>query len=208
MPPAHLWLRHCDVLWMQHDAQGCVHTPEHDCAALRQIASAGRCVWGHELLQDESRMSSSFSGLQLEQLKLLSTAERLGLFSLAERVLTTDPGAISSASIPFFLAAVGDKRVQMLAAPSMNPAIRYQLSRQLRLRQLALKSSMAHFRLQTPALTADIGISAQARWCSSPRTPCCSRSRTGRPSPHASRASPRCSLAALWWRRCKRSDGA
>lgn len=48
------------------------------------------------------------SVLQLEQMKLLSTAEKLGLFSLAERVLTSDPGAISSASIPFFLAAVGE----------------------------------------------------------------------------------------------------
>lgn len=67
-------------------------------------------------------MSSSFSGLQLEQLKLLSTAEKLGLFSLAERVLTTDPGAISSASIPFFLAAVGDALSPMLSAPTVNPA--------------------------------------------------------------------------------------
>jgi Protein of unknown function (DUF1118) len=150
-------------------------------------------------------MSSSSSGLQLEQLKLLSTAEKLGLFSLAERVLTTDPGAISSASIPFFLAAVGDT-LQMLAALTVNPGIRYQLSRQLRLRQLALESSMARFKLQASAVTADIGTSAQARWCSSPRTPCCSRSRTGRPSPHASRASPRCLSAALWWRQCRRSD--
>ena len=63
---------------------------------------------GHDLQQIDSWTLSSSSGLQLEQLKLLSTAEKLGLFSLAERVLTTDPGAISSASIPFFLAAVGE----------------------------------------------------------------------------------------------------
>ena len=40
-------------------------------------------------------------------MKLLSTAEKLGLLSLAEKALTSDPGAISSLSIVPFLAAVG-----------------------------------------------------------------------------------------------------
>ena len=47
------------------------------------------------------------SHAQVEELKLLSTAEKLGLLSLAERALTSDPGAISSLSILPFLGAVG-----------------------------------------------------------------------------------------------------
>ena len=45
--------------------------------------------------------------VQLEELKLLSKAESLGLLSLAERALTSDPGAVTSLSIPFLLASVG-----------------------------------------------------------------------------------------------------
>ena len=44
---------------------------------------------------------------QVEELKLLSTAEKLGLLSLAEKALTSDPGIITSASIVPFLAAIG-----------------------------------------------------------------------------------------------------
>ncbi len=44
---------------------------------------------------------------QVEELKLLSTAEKLGLLSLAEKALTSDPGVITSASIVPFLAAIG-----------------------------------------------------------------------------------------------------
>ncbi|KAI7845127.1 hypothetical protein COHA_001332 [Chlorella ohadii] len=44
---------------------------------------------------------------KIEKLGLLSTAERLGLLTLAEDLLTTEPGKISSASLPFFVAAVG-----------------------------------------------------------------------------------------------------
>ena len=46
--------------------------------------------------------------VQMEELKLLSTAERLGLLSLAEKALTSDPGAISSASILPLIAGVGE----------------------------------------------------------------------------------------------------
>ena len=44
---------------------------------------------------------------QVEELKLLSTAERLGLLSFAEKVLTADPGAVTSASILPLIAGVG-----------------------------------------------------------------------------------------------------
>lgn len=43
---------------------------------------------------------------KIEQMGLLSTAERLGLLTLAEDVLTSDPGKISSASLPFLVAAI------------------------------------------------------------------------------------------------------
>ncbi|KAL4419605.1 hypothetical protein ABPG77_001659 [Micractinium sp. CCAP 211/92] len=43
---------------------------------------------------------------KIEKLGLLSTAERLGLLTLAEELLTTEPGKISSASLPFFVAAI------------------------------------------------------------------------------------------------------
>lgn len=43
---------------------------------------------------------------KIEKLGLLSTAERLGLLSLADELLVTDPGKVSSASIPFFVGAV------------------------------------------------------------------------------------------------------
>lgn len=46
--------------------------------------------------------------MQLEELKLLSKAEKLGLLSLVEKVLSADPGAVTSASIPCLLAAVGN----------------------------------------------------------------------------------------------------
>lgn len=58
---------------------------------------------------------------------------------------------------------------------------------------------------QWHSLTLIIGTLPQVRWCSFPRTPCCSQSPTGRPSPLSLRHSPRCSSAALWWRRCRRS---
>lgn len=45
--------------------------------------------------------------LQLEELKLLSTAESLGALSLVERAFETDPGTIASLSIPPFLGSIG-----------------------------------------------------------------------------------------------------
>lgn len=63
---------------------------------------------------ESQRLTCSLPCPQLEQLKLLSTAEKLGLFSLAEKVLTSDPGAISSASIPFFIAAIGRDLLTLL----------------------------------------------------------------------------------------------
>lgn len=45
--------------------------------------------------------------MQIEQLKLLSTAENLGLLTILERLLVTDPGRVTSLSIPFFLLSVG-----------------------------------------------------------------------------------------------------
>lgn len=46
--------------------------------------------------------------MQIEDLKLLSTAESLGTLSLLERALETEPGTIASFSIPPFVAAVGE----------------------------------------------------------------------------------------------------
>ena len=43
---------------------------------------------------------------KIEKLGLLSTAERLGLLTLAEDVLTSDPGRVTTASIPFILAGL------------------------------------------------------------------------------------------------------
>ena len=45
--------------------------------------------------------------LQIEQSKLLSTAENLGLLAIIERLLVTDPGKVTALSIPFFLASAG-----------------------------------------------------------------------------------------------------
>ena len=45
--------------------------------------------------------------LQIEQSKLLSTAENLGLLAILERLLVTDPGKVTALSIPFFLASAG-----------------------------------------------------------------------------------------------------
>ena len=45
--------------------------------------------------------------LQIEQAKLLSTAEKFGLLTVLERLLVTDPGRVTALSIPFFLASVG-----------------------------------------------------------------------------------------------------
>ncbi|BDA47662.1 hypothetical protein COCOBI_10-5130 [Coccomyxa sp. Obi] len=44
---------------------------------------------------------------KLESLKLFSTAERLGLLSTLERFLVSDPAAISSISLPLFVASLG-----------------------------------------------------------------------------------------------------
>lgn len=44
---------------------------------------------------------------QIEQSKLLSTAENLGLLAIIERLLVTDPGKVTALSIPFFLASAG-----------------------------------------------------------------------------------------------------
>ena len=43
----------------------------------------------------------------MESLKLLSTAERLGLLSTLERLLVSDPAAISSLALPLFVASLG-----------------------------------------------------------------------------------------------------
>lgn len=50
---------------------------------------------------------SGLSLTKIEELGLLSTAEKLGLLSLAEKALTTDPGVVTSLSIPFLVAAIG-----------------------------------------------------------------------------------------------------
>lgn len=46
--------------------------------------------------------------MQIEQSKLLSTAENLGLLATLERLLVTDPGKVTALSIPFFIAAAGE----------------------------------------------------------------------------------------------------
>ena len=45
--------------------------------------------------------------MQIEESKLLSTAENLGLLAIIERLLVTDPGKVTALSIPFFLASAG-----------------------------------------------------------------------------------------------------
>ena len=47
------------------------------------------------------------SWVQIEQFKLLSTVENLGLLTVLERLLVTDPGKVTALSIPFFLLSVG-----------------------------------------------------------------------------------------------------
>ena len=65
-----------------------------------------------ELQEDMSGKYASGTH-QVEELKLLSTAEKLGLLSLAEKALTSDPGAITSASIVPFLAAIGARQLEL-----------------------------------------------------------------------------------------------
>ena len=44
---------------------------------------------------------------KIEELGLLSTAEELGILSVAENALTTNPGTVTSLSIPFLVAMIG-----------------------------------------------------------------------------------------------------
>lgn len=53
--------------------------------------------------------------MQIEQAKLLSTAESLGLLATLERLLVTDPGVVTALSIPFFVAAAGKTTLQVYA---------------------------------------------------------------------------------------------
>ena len=45
---------------------------------------------------------------QIEKLGLLTKAEKFGLLSTLERLLTSDPAAISSLAIPAFVVSLGD----------------------------------------------------------------------------------------------------
>ncbi|KAK9905517.1 hypothetical protein WJX75_001390 [Coccomyxa subellipsoidea] len=56
---------------------------------------------------------------KLESLKLFSTAERLGLLSTLERLLVSDPAAISSISLPLFVASLGS----FILIPDTNVAL-------------------------------------------------------------------------------------
>ena len=46
--------------------------------------------------------------MQLEELKLFSTAERLGLLSTLERLLNSDPAAVSSLALVPFVGTIGE----------------------------------------------------------------------------------------------------
>lgn len=46
--------------------------------------------------------------MQLEELKLFSTAERLGLLSTLERLLVSDPAAVSSLALVPLIGTVGE----------------------------------------------------------------------------------------------------
>jgi len=83
-----------------------------DCALFCRhcVAAVEPCIFSKTLMRCPCR-------LQIEELKLLSTAEKLGLLALAERALTSDPGAVSSLSILPFLGAVG-----ALPLPRQGPA--------------------------------------------------------------------------------------
>lgn len=60
--------------------------------------------------------------LQIEQSRLLSTAENLGLLAIIERLLVTDPGKVTALSIPFFLASAGKASIprRLLHAPCID----------------------------------------------------------------------------------------
>ena len=73
----------------------------HDKAKLTCILQGSNVAFLHSI-------ALSCPGcLQIEQSKLLSTVERLGLLTIAERLLVTDPGRVTALSIPFFLLSVG-----------------------------------------------------------------------------------------------------
>ena len=57
--------------------------------------------------------------VQMEELKLFSTAERLGLLSTLERLLVSDPAAVSSLSLVPFIGTVGEpmQTSALLCAP-------------------------------------------------------------------------------------------
>jgi hypothetical protein len=46
--------------------------------------------------------------MQLEELKLFSTAERLGLLSTLERLLVSDPAAVSSLALVPLIGTIGE----------------------------------------------------------------------------------------------------
>ncbi|KAK9837478.1 hypothetical protein WJX81_005228 [Elliptochloris bilobata] len=56
---------------------------------------------------------------RIEKLGLLTKAEKFGLLSTLERLLTSDPAAISSLSIPAFVATLG----ALVLIPDDNPAL-------------------------------------------------------------------------------------
>lgn len=58
-------------------------------------------------------MMIGFCCVQIEQAKLLSTAESLGLLATLERLLVTDPGVVTALSIPFFVAAAGKTTLEV-----------------------------------------------------------------------------------------------
>ncbi len=68
-----------------------------------KVAAWVDAVTGHD------NCTATFAyAVQIEQFKLLSTAENLGLLATLERLLVTDPGKVTALSIPFFIAAAGE----------------------------------------------------------------------------------------------------
>ena len=91
------------------------------CGAAKVVATSRHVDWvaqsSHEMLHNRANVLRVV--VQMEELKLLSTAERLGLLSLAEKALTADPGAISSASILPLIAGVGKIQSRLCPIPCL-----------------------------------------------------------------------------------------
>ena len=71
-----------------------------------QVPACRAAAGQREAAAHALQLSCRCRGLQIEKLGLLTKAEKFGLLSTLERLLTSDPAAISSLSIPAFVASL------------------------------------------------------------------------------------------------------